>query len=55
MAIVALEVVSLESGEVVSAVNIRPGNDPERVMLRNMDTDRFCVREVEAPAQAEES
>jgi hypothetical protein len=59
MDVVALEVVSVETGKVVHTVQV--GNaDPEKVlrsMLRNMDRERFFVREVEgvrAAAPAEE-
>lgn len=45
--VVALEVVDMETGEVVTTVPLN-GNNPDRVtagMLRNMNTDRYCVRE----------
>lgn len=46
-----LEVVELETNRVVHVVPLKHTDDRyvERVMmgmLRNMDTDRFCVREV---------
>jgi hypothetical protein len=53
MAIVALEVVCVESGKAVHTVQIG-GADPEKVlrgMLRNMDRERFFVREVEPNAK----
>jgi hypothetical protein len=48
--VVALEVVCMESGKVVHTVPIRSA-DPEKVlrgMLRNMDRERYFVREVES-------
>ena len=48
--VVALEVVSIETSKVVETIPLQPGRDPDRVtagLLRNMDTDRYFVREVQ--------
>lgn len=47
--VVALEVVNMDTNEVVHTVQIK-GADPEKAlrgMLRNMDRERYFVREVE--------
>lgn len=45
---VVLEVVELATGKVVHTVTVGPGKDADKVtmgMLRNMDLERFSVRE----------
>jgi hypothetical protein len=49
MAVAVLEVVSVKTGKVIHTVWVGSA-DPEKVlrgMLRNMDRERFFVREVE--------
>lgn len=43
-----LEVVELATGKVIHTVEVGPGKDVDKVtmgMLRNMDLDRYSVRE----------
>lgn len=47
--VTALEVVKMDTGEVVKTIPIQPGNNPEKVLrglLRNINTDAYLVREV---------
>lgn len=47
--VTALEVVEMSTGKVVETVKLQPHNNPDKVtagMLRNMDTERYFVREV---------